>query len=136
MRGGSGGARAGEGLGKTIRSVGAGEASRAAAVQIAAESLEAIENVSAREIAREEVGDLVYENIQASFDGVAPADKRDCIANLAAVNVGEPRAEEIPADNEIRDPTLTDGGFRIDAVSQAGLVVACKGGPRFVDYAG
>ena len=136
MRGGSGGARAGEGLGKTIRSVGAGEASRAAAVQIAAESLEAIENVSAREIAREEVGDLVYENIHAGLDGVAAVGERERIADFAAVNVGEARAKEVAPNNEIGDATLANSSLGVDAVGQAGLVVARIRGAGNVNHRG
>jgi len=67
---------------------------------------------------------------------VAPADKRDRIANLAAMNVCKARAKEVPSNDEIEVAVGKNRSLRIDAVSQAGLVVARIGGPGNVDDTG
>ena len=67
---------------------------------------------------------------------MATVGEREGIANFGAVNVGEARAKEVASDNEIGDAALANGGFRIDAVGQAGLVVARIGGPSNVDDTG
>src|SRR6266851_4234755 len=136
IRGGPRGAGASEGLRKRVRSVRTCKACTAAAVQVAAESLQAVENVRAREVAREEISDLVHENIQTRLDGVTTIAEREGIADFATMNVGEARAKEIASDNEIGNAALANGGLRIDAVSQAGLVVARIRGPGNVDDTG
>src|SRR6266850_2543518 len=68
--------------------------------------------------------DLVDENIHARLDGVTSADKRDCIANLAAMNAGEARAEEVSPYGKNRESSLANSGLRIVAVGLPGFVVA------------
>src|SRR6266702_204524 len=112
-----------EGLCERVGCVRSRKARRATSVQIAAETLQAVENVRAGKIAREKVRDTVNEDVYPGLDRVAAPDKRDGIAKLTAANVGEAGTEKVSADNEIGDSALTDGGLRIDAVRLARLVV-------------
>ena len=62
--------------------------------------------------------------------------KREGVAGFAAMNVGEARAKEIPSDNEVEIAVCKNGGLRIDAVGQAGLIVARIGGADDVNHTG
>ena len=64
---------------------------------------------------------------------MATVDEREGIADFAAANVGEARTKEIASDNEIGEAALANGGLRINAVGQAGLVVARIAGAGNVD---
>jgi hypothetical protein len=47
---------------------------------------------------------------------VPAVDKRESIPELTAMDVGETRAEEIAANDEIGYAALPDGALRVDAV--------------------
>ena len=119
-----------------VRGVGSGEAGGASPVQVASKSFQAIENVRPREISRKEVRDFVNHDVEACLDGVSSVDQRNGVAELAAVDVRETRAEEIAPDNKIGDATFADGSLGIAAVGLAGLVVPGVAGAGNVHDAG
>src|SRR5579885_3231358 len=65
-----------ESLHEPVGCIGSGEACGSSAVQVAAESFQAVERVGSREIAREEIRDPVHHDVEARLDGVPPVSPR------------------------------------------------------------
>src|SRR2546428_5260322 len=89
----------------------------------APKALQAVEGVCAGKIAGEEVGDPVGQNVSAEFEGVAAADPGRRVRKLPALNVGEARAEEIAAHDELLLAAVEHSSLRGDCGGLSRLVI-------------
>ncbi len=66
---------------------------------------------------------------------MAAFDPGEDVGKLAALDVGEARAKEIPADGELQLATIEDGSFGIGAIGLTRLIITNIGGADLIDEA-
>src|SRR5260370_527028 len=94
------------------------------AEQAFAKIIEAGKGIRAREISREEIQDLVAQNVSTELEAVMTMDPGDGIGVLLTVNRGLARTERVPAHKQKSLAQIKYVGFGIDLGGQPRFAVA------------